>query len=1198
MSHQDELQAAFEKLRSSSPRLRIAFIHPDLGIGGAERLIVDTAVGLQARGHKVKVFTSHHDNSHCFAETRDGTLNVIVRGDFLPTNLGGKAKILCAILRNLYLALTLTLFESKDFDVLIVDQLSISIPVLRFTGIRILFYCHFPDKLLAKRESWIKKLYRVPFDFMEEVTTRMADCTVVNSNFTRDIFKQSFPSIKRSPKVLYPAIRTEAYNGSGELCAEFRQYLKGKTIILSINRFERKKNIGLAIQAFSKLQHEFPTQFPSLVLIIAGGYDPRVPENVEHLSELNATATSLGLTTVTTKTLTSPTITSAQVIFLPSFDDEHRTFLLSESLCLLYTPTNEHFGIVPVEAMYAGLPVIAANSGGPLESILDGVTGFLRAPEPDAFAEALSILVKTPSRKSVIGAAGKQRVEAKFTLEAFMGQMEEYLEGLFVDVNWDAGQLYPKPQRESFLSRIVQVAYEMFELRRRLPTANVNVEELKFIVLRQRLTPYTREQDREKERLRSRQRRAARTPAEKRAVQSVNTTRHNFVYEAARLQERHAAVYNEDELASMDTNGDFTIKADRKVLYELCAEKLSFQNMTNHCCVVCECDHPKSSFDYMNLTAEVTQSLRDMLLLPNSYTATINPILVSQYDVSSFDSSLVGLFLSPFGFYCSADSLHFPVTLVDKQLVYESRPGIFLPVASSSLLLGFCRGCRKFLSKYQKRPLATAMLGGDDEEGIDCDSQPTKKMPPDAIANRNWIGRLPSHLPTITRTTEAVVSLKMLNIYLSSLIGNSERKTVRSHHYVLQNSMPPLRHVPASIVDSFRIAFVGPWDSQQKAEQSTRYAVQPCALELLRFLETNHLGYLAHKDFILAEKDRQSIFSDDYRSAGTDAAVNEKLVRLLDHTTYNAGAVESPVEVSTAHIIVNASTPNAEYAVDTTESRDVGMFKSSNLVKSRQLEDSFQQQYVSMRVRKSAVEREDWTIRDIHECYHHARQVEDALKLGSQPPPQPQVVKRLFDLKKLVLPGLRAFAGSDESRSSELHRAFGIQKRLGTATFFTTISPATAFSWVVAINCRLVNGEHCELKFTLGEEDLVITTNVDSLPKQADLANKDALRGLQPDGLPDKNIRGLAASLNPHESAEYARRVVDVFMEHFLGWDFTYRAPKRGGGMIGVARWFKMSPETQKMGDVHFHFVGSLFGMPRTSEEFRQKLQSSEWAQR
>lgn len=50
----------------------IVFFHPDLGIGGAERLIVDAAVGLQKRGHKVTIFTSHCDPQHCFDEARDG----------------------------------------------------------------------------------------------------------------------------------------------------------------------------------------------------------------------------------------------------------------------------------------------------------------------------------------------------------------------------------------------------------------------------------------------------------------------------------------------------------------------------------------------------------------------------------------------------------------------------------------------------------------------------------------------------------------------------------------------------------------------------------------------------------------------------------------------------------------------------------------------------------------------------------------------------------------------------------------------------------------------------------------------------------------------------------------------------------------------------------------------------------------------
>ena len=50
----------------------IVFFHPDLGIGGAERLVVDAAVGLQSLGHKVTIFTSYRDKAHCFDEARDG----------------------------------------------------------------------------------------------------------------------------------------------------------------------------------------------------------------------------------------------------------------------------------------------------------------------------------------------------------------------------------------------------------------------------------------------------------------------------------------------------------------------------------------------------------------------------------------------------------------------------------------------------------------------------------------------------------------------------------------------------------------------------------------------------------------------------------------------------------------------------------------------------------------------------------------------------------------------------------------------------------------------------------------------------------------------------------------------------------------------------------------------------------------------
>ena len=71
-------------------------------------------------------------------------------------------------------------------------------------------------------------------------------------------------------------------------------------MLLSINRFERKKNIGLAIEAFAKLHQSNAVSAGTLEqtqLVIAGGYDERVHENKEHYQELKKLADENHLTT-------------------------------------------------------------------------------------------------------------------------------------------------------------------------------------------------------------------------------------------------------------------------------------------------------------------------------------------------------------------------------------------------------------------------------------------------------------------------------------------------------------------------------------------------------------------------------------------------------------------------------------------------------------------------------------------------------------------------------------------------------------------------------------------------------------------------------------------------------------------------------------------------------------------------------------
>lgn len=98
----------------------VFFLHPDLGIGGAERLIIDAALALRARGCRVQIWTPRYDSSRCFSETAQ--LDVRIAGDWLPRNIFGRCHALCAVLRMIWLALHVLLLSGEEFDVFVCDQ--------------------------------------------------------------------------------------------------------------------------------------------------------------------------------------------------------------------------------------------------------------------------------------------------------------------------------------------------------------------------------------------------------------------------------------------------------------------------------------------------------------------------------------------------------------------------------------------------------------------------------------------------------------------------------------------------------------------------------------------------------------------------------------------------------------------------------------------------------------------------------------------------------------------------------------------------------------------------------------------------------------------------------------------------------------------------------------------------------------------
>lgn len=182
--------------------------------------------------------------------------------------------------------------------------------------------------------------------------------------------------------------------------------LAGGRRVLWVSRLDPQKGFGVALQAFVRLARDFP----DLHFVVVGeGRDRRLvgglPPEVQARVELRGAVPHEQL---------PPHVAGASALVAPALGQES-------------------FGMVLVEAMAAGVPVVASDIPGYREVVRDDVEGLLVPPgDPQALAAALRRVLEDPGLAERLRAAGRARAE-EFRWEAVVEQVEaayqEALEG-------------------------------------------------------------------------------------------------------------------------------------------------------------------------------------------------------------------------------------------------------------------------------------------------------------------------------------------------------------------------------------------------------------------------------------------------------------------------------------------------------------------------------------------------------------------------------------------------------------------------------------------------------------------------------------------------------------------------------------------------------------------------------------------------
>jgi glycosyltransferase involved in cell wall biosynthesis len=354
--------------------MRIAVYH-NLHSGGAKR-VVSEQINYLAKFHQLTLFSlSTADQSFATIQT-DITEKIINFTPLSPPRRPfGRFHTITGMVNLVKLdkiaRQTAKIIDETGFEVVLVHpcQFTQAPLLLRYLKTPSLYYCHeLPRRFYepeisrpyrnnkSRQERLDKidpllKIIRFAQKKVDKVSALSATTLVTNSKYTRSNIYREY---KRKAEICLPGVFIPK---APENINEREKF------VLSVGALTPNKGFDLVITALGVIPQ---IHRPNLV-IVSNYQDAAEREFLQNLAHEK----------------------QVKVSFLVNIPDTELQALYKRAACVAYAPVCEPFGLVALEAMVNGAPLVGVAEGGLVETIIDGQTGILTPRQPDKFAQAI-----------------------------------------------------------------------------------------------------------------------------------------------------------------------------------------------------------------------------------------------------------------------------------------------------------------------------------------------------------------------------------------------------------------------------------------------------------------------------------------------------------------------------------------------------------------------------------------------------------------------------------------------------------------------------------------------------------------------------------------------------------------------------------------------------------------------------------------